>query len=84
MARDWHYTKPSLSNALLLLFCLACALCYCSIIFVVFVLFLFCFVLMLSLELYRCSSDLFPVQQTTFRIGNHVYYWVWLRLGGLM
>ena len=21
----------------------------------------------------------FPVQQTTYRIGNHVYYWVWLR-----
>ena len=21
----------------------------------------------------------FPVQQTTYRTGNHVYYWVWLR-----
>ena len=37
MARGWHYTKLSLSTALLL--SLACALCYCSFIFVVFVLF---------------------------------------------
>ena len=27
---------------------------------------------MLWLELCRCPSDLFPVQQTTYRIGNHV------------
>ena len=33
-----------------------------------------CVFLLLSLELGRCSSDLF--QQTTCRIGNHVYYWV--------
>ena len=32
--------------------------------------FLFCFVFMLSSELCRCSSDRFPVQQTTYRIGN--------------
>ena len=24
----------------------------------------------------------FSVQQTTYRIGNHVYYWVWLRPDG--
>ena len=42
-----------------------------------------CFSL-LSLELGRCSSDLFSVQQTTYRIGNHVYYWVWLRPDRLM
>ena len=51
----------------------------CSFLFVVFVLILFCFVLMLSLELCRCSSDLFPAQQATHGIGNHVYYWVCLR-----
>ena len=26
----------------------------------------------------------FSVQQTTYRIGNHVYYWVWLRPDRLM
>ena len=66
MARGWHYTKLSLSSALLLFFFLACTLCYCSFLFVVFVLFLFCSVFMLSLE-------------TTYRNSNHVYYWVWLR-----
>ena len=39
MARGWHYTKLSLSSALLLSFFLACALCFCSFLFVVFVLF---------------------------------------------
>ena len=28
---------------------------------------------MLSLELCRCSADLFSVQQTTYRIGNRVF-----------
>ena len=88
MARGWYYTKLSLSCALLLDFFLACALCYCSFLFVVFVLFLFCFVLfcfsLLSLELGRCSSDIFPVQQTTYRVGNPVYNWVWLRPDRLM
>ena len=44
----------------------------------------FVFFLLLLLELGRCSSDLFSVQQTTYRIGNHVYYWVWLRPDRLM
>ena len=80
MARGWPYTKLSISSVLLLYFFLACALCYCSVRFVVFVLFLSCFVLMLSLELCICSSDLFPVQQSTYRIGKHIiYYWVWLK-----
>ena len=26
----------------------------------------------------------FPVQETTYWIGNHVYYWVWLRPDRLM
>ena len=34
---------------------------YCSFLFIVFVLFLFCFISMLSLELCRCSPDIFPV-----------------------
>ena len=44
MARGWHYTKLSLSNALLLSFLISgiCALCYCSFLSVgFFVLFLF-------------------------------------------
>ena len=81
MARGRHYAKLSLSNAarlsfsdlciLLFMFLSLCRLCVC-----VFSL--------LSLELGRCSSDLFSVQQTTYRIGNHVYYWVWLRPDRLM
>ena len=61
-------------------------LCYCSFLFVLFLssFVLFCFVFMLSLELCRCSSDLFPVQQIMYRVGNHVYYWVWLRPDRLM
>ena len=48
-------------------------------------LFLFvCVFLLLSLELCRFSSDFFSVQQTTYRIGNHVYYWVYLRPDRLM
>ena len=27
----------------------------------------------------RSVNDIFSVQQTTYRVGNHVYYWVWLR-----
>ena len=38
-----------------------------------------CFFCVLSLELCGCSSDFFSVQQTTYRTGNHVYYWVRLR-----
>ena len=82
MARGWHYTKLSLSRDLLI-FLFLYRFCYFSFLFVIFVLFLFCFVFVLSLELcfVRCSSDLFPVQQTTYRIGSTVelYSWVWLR-----
>ena len=51
MARGWHYTKLSLSSALLLSFPGMC--------FVLMFLY-FCnfFVFMLSLELCRCSSEL--------------------------
>ena len=56
--------------------------------------FLFCFVLF-CFSLYFChyalvgascrySSDLFPVQQATNRIGNRAYYWIWLKLDWLM
>ena len=50
-----------------------------------FVFFVFvCVFLLLSLELSRRSYQSFSVQQTTYRIGNHVYYWVWLRPDRLM
>ena len=48
MDRGWHYAKLSLSSALRLSFSDMCIL-----------LFLFVFFLLLSLELGRCSSDLF-------------------------
>ena len=56
MARGWHFTKLSLSSDFFYLF-LACALCYCSFLFAF--LFCFCLVCMVSLELCRCSSDIF-------------------------
>ena len=82
MARGRHYAKLSLSNAarlsfsdlciLLFMFLSLCRLCVC-----VFSL--------LSLELGRCSSDLFlSSRPRKYRIGNHVYYWVWLRPDRLM
>ena len=46
-----------------------------------------CVFLLLSLELGRCSSDLFLSSRprTRYRIGNQVvYYWVWLRPDRLM
>ena len=52
-----------------------------SFVFVVFALF---FVFMLSLGLYRCSSNRLPVQQTTYRIGNRGFYTVWLRTDRIM
>ena len=78
MARGWHYTKLSLSSALLLYFFLACVLYYNIVsLFLSFlsrlVLFFVLFISMLSLELCGCFSDLFHVQLTTYRIGNHVY-----------
>ena len=41
--------------------------------------FLFCFCFSCSRSSYVDVSLIFPVQQTTYRIGNHVYYCVWLR-----
>ena len=82
MARGWHYAKLSLSNAPRLSFSDLCILLF---LFLSLCRFLcVCVFLLLSLELGRCSSDLFSVQQTTYRIGNHVYYWVWLRPDRLM
>ena len=56
MARGWHYAKLSLSSALRLYFS---GMCICYSCFFVFVVFVFVFFLLLSLELGRCSSDLF-------------------------
>ena len=60
MARGWHYTKLSLSSALLLYFSGMCFV-FLLLFFVVSVLFLFCFVFMLTLQFCtgRCSSDIF-------------------------
>ena len=41
-----------------------------------------CWKLIFSTHLHQCCT--FSVQQTTYRIGNHVYYWVWLRPDLLM
>ena len=51
MARGWHYTKLSLSSALYISgMCFVLSfLSFCP----------FCFVFMLSLELWRCSSDVY-------------------------
>ena len=87
MARGWHYTKLSLSSALLLSF--SYGMCFVLLFFsfsrllLFLVLFLF---FMLPLEL--CTTVdvplFFSVQQTTYRVGNHVYYRVWLRPDRLM
>ena len=66
MARGWHYTKLSLSSALLLTFSGMCifivvpfflSFLFCFVMF--FFLFSFFFFLLLSLELCGCPSDLF-------------------------
>ena len=69
MARSWRYTNLSLLSALFLSSS-AGIMFFCR--------FCFVFVFMLSLEfpLY------FAVQQTTYRVGNRVYYWV--RLSALL
>ena len=50
--------------------------------------FLFCFCVFVFLFCSHWSLVdvplIFSVQQTTYRIGNHVYYWVWLRPDRLM
>ena len=76
MARGRHYAKLSLSNAARLSFSDLCIL-----------LFLFRSLCRLCVCVFLCSHwslvdvplIFFSVQQTTYRIGNHVYYWVWLR-----
>ena len=85
MARGWHYTKLSLSNALLYLSGICFVYLFLIYFCFVFVLFLFCFVSMLSLELCRCSSDLsLPSRLRTGLATPYVYYWVWLRPNRLM
>ena len=87
MARGWHYAKLSLSSALLLsfsgicillLFLSFCRFCFVSLCFFVF---FFVFALVGALQMFL---SYFPVQQATYRIGNHVYYWVRLRPDRLM
>ena len=56
MARGWHYAKLSLSSALRLSFYDMCILLF---LFLSLCRFCLCFFLLLSLELGRCSSDLF-------------------------
>ena len=58
MARGWHYAKLSLSNARRLSFSGMCILLFLFLFLCRFCLF-DCVVLLLSLELGRCSSDLF-------------------------
>ena len=57
MARGWHYAKLSLSNARRLSFSGMCILLFLFLSLCRF--YLFVFFLLLSLELGRCSSDLF-------------------------
>ena len=57
MARGWHYAKLSLSTALRLSFSGMCILLFLFLFPCRFCLFVF--FLLLSLELRRCSSDLF-------------------------
>ena len=79
MTRGWWYTKLSSSSALFLPFSGMC--------FVLFLSFIgigFGFGLSLSLELCRCSFDRFLSSSTTYRIGNHVYYWARLKSDRLM
>ena len=67
MARGWHYAKLSLSSALRLSFSGMCILLFLFLSLCRFCLFVFLFIL-LSLELGRCSSDLFCP-------ANHVPEW---------
>ena len=60
MARGWHYAKLSLSNAPRLSFSDLCILLFLFLSLCrFFFLCVFVFFLLLSLELGRCSSDLF-------------------------
>ena len=82
MARGWHHAKLSLSSALRLSFY---GICIFIFLFLSICRFLcVCVFLLLSLELGRCSSDLFLSSSPRTGFGNHVYYWVWLRPDQLM
>ena len=81
MARGWHYAKLSLSNA-------SASIFLWHVYFVILVPFslsflLVCVFLLLSLELGRCSSDLFLSSRPRTGLAT-VYYWVWLRPDWLM
>ena len=63
---------------------LACVLCYCSFVFVVFC---FVFVVLFCSRWSVVDVPLIffcPADHVQYRIGNHVYYWVWLRPDRLM
>ena len=83
MARGWHYAKLSLSNAPRLSFSDLCILLslFLSLCRFFLVCLCFSFALIGAWLMFLWS---FSVQQTTYRIGNHVYYWVWLRPDRLM
>ena len=61
MARGWHYAKLSLSSALRLSFSGMCILLFSflSLTWYLIVVLFVCVFILLSLELCRCSSDLF-------------------------
>ena len=80
MASGWDYTKLSLSSALRLSFSGMCILLFLFLSLCRFCLFVFFF----SSDWSLVDLRSFSAQQTTYRIANHVYYWVWLRPVRLM
>ena len=76
MARGWHYVKVSLSSALRLSFSGMCILLFLFLYLCRFV-FVCCVFLLLSLELCRCSSDLFlsgrQENNSDFSLNNNTY-----------
>ena len=80
--RGWHYTKLSLSSALLFF----SGMCFVLLMFLYFCRFCLVFVLFYLYALLgglcRCSSDIFlssRPRKYRYRNGYHIYYWVWLR-----
>ena len=88
MAHGWHYTKLSLSSALLSFSGMCILLLFLSFLFVVFVffavVFFFCSRWSCCVDvplIFFCPAD----HVCMYKIGNHVvYYWVWLRPDRLM
>ena len=79
MARGWYYTRLSLSSDLILYF--SGNVYFVIVPFFLSFLFCFCCVFILSLELCRCSSDLFlsgrpRTINTTGLATTYIYYWV--------